>query len=116
MAGAWEFPGGKQELGETRREALRRELYEELGIEIEAAEPFIELVHDYPDRSVFLDVWLVLAFSGEPHGREGQPLRWVAIEELGDAGLLEADRPIVEACAALASTSSKGRAETARRP
>lgn len=97
MAGAWEFPGGKKESGEARLEALRRELDEELGIAVSAAEPLLELRHAYPDRCVHLDVWLVLAYSGEPEPREGQPLRWVTLDELAEAGLLEADRPIVTA-------------------
>jgi 8-oxo-dGTP diphosphatase len=97
MAGAWEFPGGKKETGEGRLEALRRELDEELGIAVSAAEPLLELQHAYPDRCVRLDVWLVHAYSGEPEPREGQPLRWVALEDLAEAGLLVADRPIVAA-------------------
>jgi 8-oxo-dGTP diphosphatase len=97
MAGAWEFPGGKKEPGEARLTALRRELAEELGIAVTAAEPLLELFHDYADRRVRLDVWTVHAYTGEPHSREGQPLRWVAVDDLIDAGLLDADRPIVAA-------------------
>lgn len=97
MAGAWEFPGGKKRGGETRLEALRRELAEELGIAVDGAEPLLVLVHTYPDREVELDVWLVHAYRGEPAGLEGQPLRWVALDALPHVGLLEADRPIIEA-------------------
>jgi 8-oxo-dGTP diphosphatase len=97
MAGAWEFPGGKKRDDETRLEALNRELAEELGITVERAEPLLELVHDYPDRQVKLDVWLVREYRGEPAGLEGQPLRWVEVAALGEVGLLEADRPIVDA-------------------
>lgn len=99
MAGAWEFPGGKRRPGEPRFDALRRELAEELGIVVETAEPFIEIVHDYPDRRVTLDVWRVSRFTGEPAPLEGQPLRWVTLDELGASGLLPADRPIVDALA-----------------
>jgi 8-oxo-dGTP diphosphatase len=97
MAGAWEFPGGKKRLEETPWAALRREAAEELGIAIEVAEPLVELLHDYPDRRVRLDVWIVRAYAGEPQPREGQPLRWVTLDELPQVGLLEADRPIVVA-------------------
>jgi len=97
MAGAWEFPGGKRMPGETPRIALERELAEELGIAVEAAEPLIELLHDYPDRRVRLDVWVVHRYTGEPQPLEGQPLRWAALEELPSASLLEADRPILDA-------------------
>ena len=97
MAGAWEFPGGKKGTAETRMTALERELAEELGITVIAAEPFIEISHAYADRRVRLDVWVVSAYTGEPEPREGQELRWVMVEDLLTVGLLEADRPIVAA-------------------
>src|SRR5690606_17279296 len=97
MEGFWEFPGGKAAAGETPTAALRRELDEELGIEVLEAEPFMELVHEYPDRRVTLDVWRVLRYAGEPHGRERQELRWVTVEELQHIGLLPADEPILAA-------------------
>ena len=100
-AGAWEFPGGKRALGEERAAALQRELAEELGIEVLEAEPLLELVHDYPEKRVLLDVWRVLRYRGEAEGREGQLLRWVAVDELAGLPLLEADGPIVEALRAL---------------
>jgi 8-oxo-dGTP diphosphatase len=102
MEGAWEFPGGKKGPNETRLAALARELAEELGIVVVSAEPLIEISHAYPDRHVRLDVWVVAAYTGEPEPREGQPLRWVTVEELADTGLLPADRPIVAALRALA--------------
>jgi 8-oxo-dGTP diphosphatase len=101
MAGSWEFPGGKRKVGESRWAALCRELAEELGIDVETAEPLIDLVHDYGDRRVRLDVWVVRSYAGMPQAREGQPLRWVALADLLNAGLLEADRPIVAALTSL---------------
>ena len=103
MAEAWEFPGGKKTRSEGRLAGLKRELTEELGIEVLAAEPVLEIEHDYPDRRVLLDVWVVRAYSGEPESREGQPLRWVAVHDLSGAGLLDADRPIIEALERLRS-------------
>lgn len=82
QGGLWEFPGGKLEAGETPSHALRRELLEELGIEVVRARPLIQIRHDYPDKSVLLDVWRVDEFSGHPHGREGQPVEWVAPDQL----------------------------------
>jgi 8-oxo-dGTP diphosphatase len=97
LAGCWEFPGGKLRPGEEAYSALRRELREELGIEVIAARPFVRFSHEYPDRMVLLDVWWITEFSGEPSGMEGQPVRWESVERLMHMGLLAADRPIVDA-------------------
>lgn len=82
QGGLWEFPGGKVEAGESVRDALQRELSEELAIQVTSCEPLLTIAHDYNDKSVLLDVWWVGAFHGEPHGREGQPLQWVDAVEL----------------------------------
>jgi len=97
MAGSWEFPGGKLNPGESPLAGLKRELAEELGIEVERAEPFVEQVFQYPDRKVRLDVWWVLIYAGEAESREGQVLRWVDPAELSETPLLPADAPIVDA-------------------
>lgn len=97
QGGFWEFPGGKVEAGETAETALARELAEELGISVTASRPLIQVSHDYPDKQLLLDVWEVLAFSGEPHGAEGQPLAWVDPEELPGFSFPAANRPIVTA-------------------
>lgn len=96
LAGWWEFPGGKRGAAEEPFAALVRELDEELGVVVEAAEPCLTLVHPYPEKRVRLDVWLVTRFSGTPQPREGQELRWLLAGELEGVGLLPADRPIVE--------------------
>lgn len=97
QGGLWEFPGGKVEAGEAVELALARELHEELGIEVRASRPLIQVRHDYPDLAVLLDVHEVSAFDGEPHGAEGQPLAWVAPRELPAYEFPEANRPIVAA-------------------
>jgi 8-oxo-dGTP diphosphatase len=97
QGGLWEFPGGKVEAGEEPRAALVRELHEELGITMQAARPLIKVRHAYPDKTVLLDVWRVSSFLGEPHGREGQPVEWVATHELPHRDFPAANRPIVTA-------------------
>ncbi len=101
MAGSWEFPGGKLNAGEERLAGLKRELSEELGIAVLEAAPVIAYEHSYMDRHVRLDLWAVARFEGKPQSLEGQALRWVEVAELEDAGLLEADRPMVRALLAL---------------
>lgn len=96
LAGFWEFPGGKCEQAEDRFAALRRELDEELGIDVRHAEPLLTLEHDYPDKRVLLDVWRVIDYGGEVVARERQELRWVTADECTSLDLLEADWPIVE--------------------
>lgn len=97
QGGLWEFPGGKVESGEPLVEALRRELQEELGIVLRASRPLIRIRHDYPDKSVCLDVHEVTAFDGEAHGREGQPVRWVSPDELTAYQFPAANLPILAA-------------------
>ncbi|AMB85970.1 hypothetical protein AWM79_11930 [Pseudomonas agarici] len=97
QGGLWEFPGGKVEEGETVLAALARELREELGIVVITARPLIKVRHDYPDKAVLLDVWEVSAFTGEPHGAEGQPLAWVTRRELADYQFPAANQAIIAA-------------------
>lgn len=93
--GLWEFPGGKVSTTESPAAALRRELAEELGIEVTQATPFMNLHHEYPDRVVDLEFFIVTAWNGEPAGQEGQGLRWVLADQLDAAELLPADAPVV---------------------
>ena len=96
MGGLWEFPGGKVEPSETIAEALSRELQEELGVLVEAAEPFMVIDHDYGDKQVRLDVYHVTRWQGEAQGLEGQPLAWKLPVELIGWPFPAANTPILE--------------------
>lgn len=97
QGGLWEFPGGKIGAGESVESALARELHEELGILVERAEPLLTVDHEYPDRRVRLEVWHVRAFRGAPHGREGQPLRWLRASQLDPGCFPAANGSIIDA-------------------
>lgn len=97
QGGLWEFPGGKVECDETLFDALKRELREELAIEITTTEPLIKIRHDYGDKIVLLDVHMVTHFTGVAQGNEGQPIAWVKRESLCDYEFPAANRPIITA-------------------
>lgn len=75
-AGYWEVPGGKIENGESVFAALKRELQEELGIDIESSEDLVVLEYDYPHAYVRLHVSIIRKWIGTPKGCEGQSLSW----------------------------------------
>lgn len=92
--GLWEFPGGKCEAGESDAEAVRRELHEELGVEVISVGSELLTVSD--EGSSFLIVFLTAEISGEPSCREHIALRWGTPRELSGLPLAPSDRRFVE--------------------
>jgi len=97
LGGFWEFPGGKREPGESLEDCLRREVREELGVEITAPTLFRVVRHDYPEKSVELHFFRCAILDGQARPLGCEDLRWVAPEDLASVELPPADRPLIEA-------------------
>ncbi len=97
LAGLWEFPGGKIEADENTQSALYREIFEELGIEINKAEPLKTISYQYPDKNVLLDVWSVYEWTGQPKGMENQHIEWTYIKDLDKHDFPDANKFIIKA-------------------
>lgn len=96
QGGKWEFPGGKREANESMEQALARELFEEVGIQVTEQSEFMLIEHDYGDKKVRLDVRLVEAFSGQASHQEGQVSQWVDISRLNQFTFPEANQVIID--------------------
>jgi mutator protein MutT len=96
LAGLWEFPGGKREPGESFEECLRRELKEELHIEVEPVRLAREIEHAYPEKTVRLRFIVCRLSKGTPQAIGCQAFAWVHCEKLGDFAFPEADRQLLE--------------------
>jgi 8-oxo-dGTP diphosphatase len=96
QAGMWEFPGGKVRPGESPAQCLKREIQEELGIEIAVSEFFGESVYAYEDKTIRLLAYRVRAEGGEVSRNDHAELAWVAIADLGRYRFCPADVPFTE--------------------
>ena len=96
QGGKWEFPGGKVEANETVHQALQRELKEEVAIDVLSVAPLMEISHDYGDKSVLLEVFVVDNFTGEAKGLEGQEGAWFTLAEFDGLNFPAANQAIID--------------------
>ena len=92
----WEFPGGKQEEGETLKECLHREILEELGVEIVVGEQTQKIRHAYSDFEITLHVFECEWYSGEPKRIECADFRWIVPQNLTNFSFPATDLKIVD--------------------
>ena len=91
----WEFPGGKIEEGENSESALRRELFEELNIEVDKMKLFDSVIHEYELFRANIEFYLVNQWSGKMLNKEGQNLNWKKLNDLRGLTILDADVPVI---------------------
>lgn len=94
--GLWEFPGGKMEPGETPEEALRREIREELNIDISVEKHICTVEHDYPNFHLTMHCYWCSIVQGEPILNEHQSARWLEKTEWESVEWLPADIVVVK--------------------
>jgi len=97
LGGLWEFPGGKLEAGETLEDCVKREIQEELAIEIEVKDHLMTLDHAYTHFKVTLNVYHCRYISGEPQPLECDEIRWVTLDEIDQFPFPKANEKIIAA-------------------
>lgn len=114
LAGRWEFPGGKCEPGETLDECLRREILEELGVNVHVGPEILVTRHAYHDRAVELHFFRC-DLQGAAHPREGQEMQWVARADLARLDLPDADAELIALLEKWGHSSSSDEGSQTRR-
>ncbi len=107
LAGRWEFPGGKLEPGEAAPEALRREIMEELGLDIRVGEFLLAVPAEGPGPDIELQAFRATRLGGDLRLADHDAVRWTAIPDLPALDLAEADKTIAERLAADATAGAK---------
>ena len=92
----WEFPGGKIEVGESREDALVREIHEELAVDINGLQHLMTVEHSYPDFHLTMYAYACVLTEGEVVLREHVALKWLNVAELSSLDWAAADLPVVE--------------------
>ena len=97
LAGLWEFPGGKVEVGETPEECLIRELSEEIGVQTKVAclAPLTFASYGYDDFHLLMPLYVCRRFEGIATPKEGQVLKWVRPQQMRDYPMPPADAPLI---------------------
>ncbi len=96
LAGLWEFPGGKQEAGETLEACLEREIREELGVRVKAGTRLVTVEHEYPSRRITLHLFQCARLEGQPRGLEGQETKWIDPKDIRRYPFPPADLQIID--------------------
>lgn len=106
LGGLWEFPGGKLEPGETVEECIKREILEELGIEIEVGKHLMTIEHDYTHLRVTLRVYHCCHISGVPQALECEEVCWVTLDEINSFQFPAANKHIITALQMMSNESN----------
>lgn len=96
LAGFWEFPGGKQEAGETLERCLEREIQEELGFRVKAGDLLHSLQYEYESKIISLYLFRCVPFQGQPKALEAQDIRWITPQDLSKFKFPPPDRKIIQ--------------------